>query len=345
MRRLSELEKQKRLRLARKQHRRQARRRRGYGNPMVPAYLVAPRYLSLDQSFEETLSFLNQLRTFTLTSRRPLRLDFRHLDYVGPAAAIILAAELDYRRHAHMITIVLFSHQRRNLAIRVLLDKLGIFDLVKLVNPVPLPSFSALPFQFVRFHSMPTASGEAASELQRELEGITGAVQEWPNLYRALTEAMTNVRQHAYPTAVSELEIDVPHWWMFGAYHQDAKRLVCVFFDRGVGIPATLPRTQSIERLRGMLQGLGLGSDDASMIKAATELGRSQTRQEHRGGGLSDVKNVIQRSSRGRLRIISRRGTYTFNNDQNEELVNLSSTIGGTLIEWEFDLQQRDQER
>ena len=82
-----------------------------------------------------------------------------------------------------------------------------------------------------------------------------------------------------------------------GAYHSPSKLLTCAFFDRGVGIPATLPRTHR-ERLAGLLEKLRLPNSDASMIAAAMELGRTRTGLQHQGRGLADVQKFVEHSEK-----------------------------------------------
>ena len=119
---------------------------------------------------------------------------------------------------------------------------------------------------------------------------------------------------------------------MFGAYHSPSKLLTCAFFDRGVGIPATLPKTHG-ERFSGLLESLGLPNNDASLIAAAMELGRTRTGFGYQGRGLTDVQKFVEHFENGMLRILSRGGKYIYHEDETATS-SLPSSIGGTLIEW-----------
>ncbi len=129
----------------------------------------------------------------------------------------------------------------------------------------------------------------------------------------------------------------IQKWWMFGAYDASRKLLTCSFFDRGVGIPATLPLKYPWEKIRRVLSGLGLPETDASLIAAATVMGRTSTGAGHQGRGLADVMAFVERSDGGRVRILSRRGRYLYDGGRKRPSL-LPSPIGGTLIEWEIVL-------
>ena len=127
---------------------------------------------------------------------------------------------------------------------------MGLFELVRVANPPPNLDSNRPSIRFIRFKSSDVADGELATDLRTDLEVVTGQIPGWQHLYRGLAEAMTNVRQHAYSSDSHETSVhsNIRKWWMCGAYDQRRKILTCSFFDRGVGIPTTLPRTYTQER-------------------------------------------------------------------------------------------------
>ena len=228
--------------------------------------------------------------------------------------------------------------------IRYILDEMGLFELVKVKNRPPHVTSNRPPIHFIRFRSSGLAVGELAQKLRKDLEIVTGQIPGWRHLYRGIAEAMTNVRQHAYPANSKEKPVhgSIQKWWMFGAYDADRRLLTCSFFDRGVGIPATLPVKYTWEKIRSALSRLGLGlpEDDASLIAAATVIGRTSSDARHQGRGLADVMAFVERSEGGRVRILSRRGRYLYDGGKKRTSL-LPSPIGGTLIEWEMILPKR----
>ena len=334
MRRLTEKQKRWLARHAELSHRRSLRRRRrvlGARGVKRVHFLRVPEQLSLEYNYEETLAFFNELRYLSGIPRAGLKIDFTTLQDIGPAAALVLAAELHCWKLSALKTVRVLDIHRWNQNVRFLLDEMGLFDLVQVINPPP--SLGQPPLRFIRFKSGKAADGELAKKLRIDLEKITGEIPGWSDLYRGLAEAMTNVRQHAYEGGSGG---NLERWWMFGAYHKPTKLLTCAFFDRGVGIPATLPRTHT-ERVAGLLERLGLPNNDASMIAAAMELGRTRTGFQHQGRGLADVQKFVEHSENGALRILSGGGKYTYQGNE-KATSSLPSPIGGTLIEWTVTL-------
>ena len=347
MRRLSEKHKRWLVRHAERSEHRRLRRQKRLPTRRIPRqvhHLSLPAVLSFERNYREAIDFFNKLRQ-AAERRVPLRIDFTTLREVGPAAMLVLAAELDcWRlRQEHRIRVIDITNWDQG--IRGILDNMGLFDLVKVSNPPPPVGTTRLPLHFIRFKSSNLADGDLAVDLRTDLEAVTGKIPGWQHLYRGLAEAMTNVRQHAYPQANHENTRynKVQKWWMCGAYNDNTKVLTCSFFDRGVGIPKTLPKTHGWEKIRGVLSGLGLmKKDDASLIAAATAMGRTRTGAKHQGRGLADVMEFVRKSQGGKLRILSRRGQYIYEKEGHERASPLPLSIGGTLIEWEITLQQTE---
>ena len=367
MRRLSEKHKRWLERHAALSLRHRLRRRRNsYDMKKREAIVHAislPRVLSFENNYAETSNCFSGIRSIHLsaikdttrkavhTSRRvPVRLeiDFTTLKNVGPAASLVLAAELDcwrmdHKRPVRVLNIADWDHD-----VHHLLNEMGLFNLIKVKNPPYLSKSSLKSSHFIPFKSSYGAEGYLARDLRSDLERITGNIPGWQHLYAGLTEAMTNVRQHAYPNEDEDIwSPNTRKWWMCGAYDSDRRLLTCSFYDRGVGIPATVPRTHPMERVREWLGKMGLPENDGSLIAAATDIGRSRTGAAHQGHGLADMKKFIEHSGggvRGRLRILSKRGKYLYDGHGAGVSEVLPSPLGGTLIEWEIALAERGDE-
>lgn len=343
MRRLSEKQKRWLVKHAKRNERRRLRHRPHPSliqNSSKTQSLAIPETLSFAKNYVKTASFFSNLRK-AARKRILLKIDFTTLHEIGPAAALVLAAELDCWRIGRRHRIRVLDIDKWNQDIRYILDEMGLFDLVKVVNPPSSIKSDRPSIHFIRFKSSDVADGNLARDLREDLEEVTGQIPGWQHLYRGLAEAMTNVRQHAYTSKYQKPSThnEIQKWWMFGAYDKEQKILTCSFFDRGVGIPATLPRTHTRERIRGVLNKLGLSEDDASLIAAATEIGRTRTGSEHQGRGLVDVMEFVKQSRGGRLRILSRRGKYLYDEQGKGNTSPLPLSIEGTLIEWEITLQ------
>jgi len=111
--------------------------------------------------------------------------------------------------------------------------------------------------------------------------------------------------------------------------------LTITFCDLGVGIPRTLPKLYPMEMVRAVLSLLpGVKPNDGDMIRAGMELGRSATKERHRGKGLNDLRKFIDFAKAGELYVFSNRGRYRYAAGSVESVENYDKSIGGTLLKW-----------
>ncbi len=306
-----------------------------------------PPKFSLDGYHGEVMAFITRFRELAIRDKQWVYADFRTLREVGPAGALLLAAELDRWRRLRDFRMHVVKSKSWDQNVCRLFDEMGLFDLLDVDNPPSFGQSDEADIKFVRFRSDNTALGDKAKQLRSAIESIAGPVPEASNLYRALTEAMSNVSNHAYPEGESyEIPILKKQWWMAGSYSQPDRRLTIMFYDQGVGIPVTLPRKHTREKINGILDKLGLKDDDGARIRAAMELHRSRTDLDNRGYGLfRDIRNYTKLVDDGRMRILSGTGEYIFrpqetDRKQREQIISHPIDIGGTLIQWEVCLPE-----
>ena len=191
------------------------------------------------------------------------------------------------------------------------LAEMGLFNLLNL--PYDGREKVKTDRTFVRFIFGNTTDGESAKNLRSTLENIAKSSIESKSAFGGITEAMNNVIKHAYPqTTRNEKIFGVAHpWWLGGSYNKQTDTLIITICDQGVGIPRTLPRQHTKEKIDGILGRLGITKpDDAAMIKAAIELGRTATQKTYQGKGLQDIKRFVENNEDARLKILSLRGEY-----------------------------------
>ncbi len=363
MRKISEKQKQRFMRISQRRNFRRLSRKRlqkfkaefGYFPPKGSVFrrsknsgklyrnLPIPADLSLATNHDEVLEFIEQYRV-QLASKTNTYSDFSVLKNIGPCGALVIAAEYDRWRHLHPRWRRSVEPENFDPDILRQLDEMGLFEILNVSNPAHINEQLPGDIIFIKFRSKQHTLGEEAAILMRDIETIVGQIPDRPGLYQALTEAMTNVSHHAYPTDVDNSAYLAPivsgKWWMSGSFNTASQKLTVMFLDQGVGIPFTLPRKHTAEKIRGVLDRLNLIDDDASRIRAAMELGTSKTGQKHRGGGLfRDIRAYTSSLGQGMLRVLSGKGEYIYALDENgrkrEQLLTHSKPIGGTLILWE----------
>lgn len=149
-------------------------------------------------------------------------------------------------------------------------------------------------------------------------------------LYECISEAITNVKHHAYHDRAGE------GWWAFCTV-SDRKIFVAVR-DRGATIPATLLEKQTGEdRLK--LRKLRGKAADPELIASAVG-GRTRTRLPHRGKGLREMYAFTQRSASSELGIYSRNGYFQYipKRQRPEASGMIDQAVKGTLLIWMISL-------
>jgi hypothetical protein len=317
-----------------------------------------PANLCLDQNTDETLSFFESLRYRTLLHgvrvNRPHQTriawvrgysDFTTMRRISPGAALILAAEYDriYRIGSSIPNSV--DIKQWDPLVYSTLYGLGFFDLLGVAqsgsaNHV-LPSPKEGNFVQAPMQRGENANWEGASDALLELFNVVGGDNTARvNLLGAVVDAIENVRGHAYSNrGPLQTRLIPPFWWISGSADRAEKRLTLSIYDQGVTIPVTLPNKWAGSAvLNAFFNLFGHSFDperpdyDGKALKAAMQLSSTATGLTQRGKGLSKIRDVVSQSKDGRLKVISRRGIYSFENGT--ELFHTCSTpLMGTLVE------------
>ncbi|WP_331521806.1 hypothetical protein [Pinirhizobacter sp.] len=161
------------------------------------------------------------------------------------------------------------------------------------------------------------------------------------NLFRGVSEAITNVANHAHIAARDD-GLNLPptkEWWMF--VRDDGESLYVAVCDLGVGIPGSLPVLHTTEVLQSVFSRMfgNTRSTDGRMIQAALRLGRTRTALEHRGKGFPDILRVLDPEPKGEIAIYSNRGRVMYRAPELEPEMTrqtFKDSILGTIIVWSF---------
>ena len=168
------------------------------------------------------------------------------------------------------------------------------------------------------------------------LSEIVGKIEAEKFIYDGLIEALNNTKHHAYSDEGRWYGVPSGTWLMCGAYDSQRGKLTAAVYDMGVGIPYTLPRSGLWENIKGIVAKLGR-NDDAALISAAMEAGRTRTGLKERGKGLPIMMRLFDHIE-GHLRIISGHGEITYASKDKELVLDRKNyAIGGTLIQWQME--------
>jgi hypothetical protein len=194
------------------------------------------------------------------------------------------------------------------------------------------------------------ADGESIAQLIDGYRRLASA--EIPDgLYDVLSEALTNVRHHAYPA--DQVPEALRRWWLFARYVEpsggEPGNLFIGVYDLGVGIQASLRgRLSKGERaleFAGWIEtqlGADLGPGralDRALLETAIEGPRSSTGLSFRGNGLPEMRDFVLSTRSGRLLILSGGSQYLCAAEtQASTTTSCTEPILGTLIVWSMPL-------
>ncbi|MEQ1933894.1 MAG: hypothetical protein ABL962_08450 [Fimbriimonadaceae bacterium] len=306
-----------------------------------------PENFSLADNHAGVTAFLNQFRAEALgaagvlnkSKRRRIVVAFKRIRRLAPAAALVLAAEMDRWRRIRGVRLSVIDEGEWDPQVRWMLHELGFFDLVKPMNKAAVAGAGSTPHKMIKLRSGKRIPTEFTDELQAALEGLAGPIEEKAYFYEAVTEALANVSHHAYPdlrptNCAPWLE---HRWWATGSFDTARRRLKIIFVDQGIGIPASLPTNTAFEWIRARASRLGVDNSDAAMIEGALEAGRTSRAEFGGGHGLPQMQEYVDACRDGVLRIISGRGEIVYRKGKPITRVTHEGNLGGTLIEWELE--------
>lgn len=305
--------------------------------------IEVPEILDLNANRNATLDLATACRTNCLVNRKRTILDFSQTKLISSSAILYLVAEIDRCRKIAGVRMLTGTYPRDKRLHRQMRDS-GFFETLGVKAALDTAP-KVFPLEYIKVSSGTQAEGKLAVDLRKALFGPHE--EDVPkdkrgSFFRALTEAMTNVSQHAYPDdwEVGPIKVIKKGWWMVGHVNKLRKELKMMIVDQGIGIPRSLPRNYR-DVLPAILAALKLQTDDGAMIHAAMELGRSRMGQTHRGKGLNDLKKIIELCQAGTLRILSKKGEYKYRvRDGKSVSIVQDHTVplNGTLVEWTIPL-------
>lgn len=287
-----------------------------------------PKYISISIPLyrEKLLKALKHIHSRD-TTKRPIFLDFRDVEILYPDGAIYLVHKLDKLCHKSNVK----GRSSSLTTVRAMLSKLGIHELLKIAEYRPTKLVPIVE----RWHIIEGVSaelGEKYDEIEDQINKIVKDKKSKLILHNAISEAITNVINHAYDS-----EAIYRKWLLFFALDPDSHSCYIVLSDLGNTIPATVPVTWKEKMMN--LNDLYLSKKDSQLIELATKLHKSATGLDYRGKGFTDIMQVERDMSGSKVMVVSRKGAWSSEvgpKDYSEE-------IQGTTVNWCLPLNLANQ--
>lgn len=309
----------------------------------VPEQLIAEK-----PEFRAVLrAKLDSVMMALVKPRTVVRLDFTRTAKLYPGGTLLLLAYLEELLKAYPGRIRARC-QPKSLAAQ-LLRHFGIADALGIDVADSEPRHESVVKW--RYLTGDDADGQPIADLLKAYKEDT-TCEPPEGLYDVLTEALTNVRHHAYP-----LDCHVPaqlrRWWLFARLNEPREgqpgSLFIAIYDIGVGIQNSLkPKLQGTEVALGAVDAVTESVDEMInsgrtrlleqvLLQRAVEHPRTSTGMDHRGLGLPEMRDFVMATNTGRLYIVSGSAQYSCVPALNiSKAVSCkdSATFPGTLILW-----------
>ena len=323
-------------------------------------HLTLPKELDFHEHYDKTITNIHAIRKFARCRsrlKRPYKLGYVNLDKVkriSTSAALVLTAELS--RWDDNISNITPKTEGWDPSIVKQLYDVGFFDLFSEsdIDDEEMQNRGATEINHIKYIKGRSGYREPMQELKEKLTALGNKVNEdkisdihewlskWKFLATGITEAITNVTHHAYPKRHGFSSVD-KYWYLGGSYNIKTNRIKIVFYDRGIGIPKSLPKSAIKKSVVDYLAKLNIGitekTKDDMLIKAAVEVNRTRTSKEGRGKGLQDLLEFIKKSNEGYMSILSGHGLYKYSSPaKSVKSEKFKYTASGTIIIWGITL-------
>lgn len=259
-------------------------------------------------------------------------LDFTHTEKFFADGLLLFVAELR-RMIKHLAgSAQITAIPPKNDKVSQVMRQVGLYKLLGIVSEVQPKDDDVVHWRYAHGSKV---DGEKYEDILASYDGdIASAMQE--RLFAGVTEAMTNVVNHAYDIKRNDgFDIsDSKEWWMFS---QEKDGFLSVSLcDLGAGIPGTLQFKQPSVWKRILSIGK---TSDADTIDYAIRDSISRTRRNHRGNGLGQIVRVVQSTPGAQIAIFSNHGTLIRSGGRKRSIEHKDSILG-TLISWRIPLQR-----
>lgn len=310
--------------------------------------IIAPSIICIykKQNQLKMIKFLSNLELSVKrasTNNHVVFISFRNSTAITAGACVLLLATVDrlnteFPDVEYQVTypprVPYVGHSNRRVpVVSSVLSQVGFFKLIG----VKSPKYRALS----NVDCWKVTSGELVESelLGNLLISLPKEIEASKELYRPALEAMCNCVEHGYDeTFCNSQNKKYKKWWCLSAVIDGF--LVVIVCDLGVGIPYTLPRTQSSSMIQRLSNKIGkVFTSDSDYIKASLLVKKTRTQEEFRGKGGQDLKTIVENTPFSTLQVHSNKGAYTYKTTEDlskpqEKSYDNKMAINGTITGW-----------
>ena len=301
--------------------------------------LISPCNFTLASSGsrDRLLSFIKALHKMVANGKRKIWLDFSNTEKVVADGMIYLFAEIS-RMKKLFPKLVIKSTPPKDKIVGQVFKKIGFSNLIDCYIPNRSESNRKDVSNWLSASGVNVYARECGNILSHYKGRIAPSLSR--ELFKGMSEAMTNANHHAYigkrDDPFSYVENFKP-WWLFS--QEVDGYLTVVFCDLGIGIPETLPKNKP-SLMKRLVATFGNDLNDAITIKEAVVDSVTRTHKSHRGKGLRQVVETVDECESGQMYIFSNYGCYHYKSGGKDSIYDFANSIKGTIISWKVSMPE-----
>ena len=321
--------------------------------PKDSLVITLPPQMDFETNYEDSARVISIFRRALESGRRISYIDFAKLKTISPACIMVFSSYIDiWKRRMPAV------HARCETwepSVEDAFTQLGVFDMLAMRHVRTVDNRqSSRKYMPLLTRGIAASQGHdvgaEAKRIRESIEKFIGKSLSRVRMYDSVTEAIFNVRNHAYKgMKPGRLPF---RWWFSVSYDAQLNELGVILFDHGFGIPATMNTSTKFSRFKKLLSLKEGGWSEESRLYVAFERDRRKIQSaksfvEGRGHGCQDIARLIFRQDQNlvgvgsNLSVISGRARYDLSGiaDSGRGLSkSLKQKLQGTLIEWRIKL-------
>lgn len=303
-------------------------------------HILMPEMLRIDnyEGRQKTLDIIKDIKN----SKGNIYIDFINLKVLTPVATILFVQNLEKILMSDQPSKVIRGRQSNELIVRSMLTKLRIHDYLQMNNCYTPHRLVDRWYIFEGDHvEFDSGYDEIENVLMEKFEDKADAFE---IVNSAISEAVSNVVSHAYPT-----DAIYKKWKIFLSINEQSCHIVVS--DLGQTIPNNIQAKITEQVLSFFkIDWSNWGRiTDSEKIKIASEYKRSQTQLTYRGKGFENMMQVTEAIEGSSLTIYSRNGLWDMRTSKKDTskrdniLKNYDYPINGTVIYWMIPLDNLEE--